>query len=396
MSRQLQPADLTPLSGCGAEMARAFVALDSDIALLIDNSGVVTQVVQKPEQPLAPGAEAWVGRPWADSVDDDSRIKIEKLFADAVGSGLSRRRQVNHADTPVSYAAMRLGAQGPVLAVGRDLREVAALQQRFVSHQQGAERHWWHSRQGEARLRALHRVATDAVLVADAASRRIVRANGAATALLRAEPAAPLPGQLLQRQFDARSWPPVAQLIASVLSDAGAADYTLAEVPARLAASHTTVTVSAAAFASPQGPRVLLRVRTPGPAGAEATLPGGTMAQRVDGSDEGLVLTDAEGRVLLANLALVRWLQAPSEESLRGQPVGQWLLEPVTLGHSHDSLSARPPGQRVRREGLLNLQGLLLRREGGVVPLKELEVALFGAGAAPELGLVLRLDETLR
>ena len=34
-------------------------------------------------------------------------------------------------DIPVAYTALRLGKGGPVLAVGRDLRAIAAIQQRF-------------------------------------------------------------------------------------------------------------------------------------------------------------------------------------------------------------------------------------------------------------------------
>ena len=64
-----------------------------------------------------------------------------------------------------------LGRDGPVLAVGRDLRAVSAIQQRFIDAQQAMERDYWRQRQAEARYRMLFQVATDGVLVVDAEDR---------------------------------------------------------------------------------------------------------------------------------------------------------------------------------------------------------------------------------
>ena len=77
-----------------------------------------------------------MGRHWVDTVTGETRRKIELLLNEARAGGFSRSREVNHPspsgpDIPVAYAAVQLGEGGPVLAVGRDLRAVAAIQQRF-------------------------------------------------------------------------------------------------------------------------------------------------------------------------------------------------------------------------------------------------------------------------
>ena len=113
--RMPPPADLGVLSGCAAGLAQAFVSLSSDIALVINDSGIVTSVAQHPDAPMNPAAEGWVGQPWAQTVTGDTRGKIERLLADAHSGGLGRRREVNHGDTPdaelpVAYTALRLGA----------------------------------------------------------------------------------------------------------------------------------------------------------------------------------------------------------------------------------------------------------------------------------------------
>ena len=66
---------------------------------------------------------------------------------------------------PVAYTAIRLGEHGPVLAVGRDMRAIAAIQERFIETQQDMERGYWNARQAESRYRLLFQVATDAVMV---------------------------------------------------------------------------------------------------------------------------------------------------------------------------------------------------------------------------------------
>ena len=164
--------DLGALSELAPELAQTFVSIASDIALVIDAGGVIRSVATG-SAPIAPATE-WIGRPWAETVTGDTRTKIEQLLSEAQTSGVTRRREVNHpsdsgTDIPVAYAAIRLGRDGPVLAVGRDLRAVSAIQQRFIDAQQEMEREYWQQRQSETRYRMLFQVANDAVLVVDAA-----------------------------------------------------------------------------------------------------------------------------------------------------------------------------------------------------------------------------------
>ena len=51
--RAFVPADLAPLSGCAAELAEAFVSLANDIALVIDENGVICSVAQGAGAPIA-------------------------------------------------------------------------------------------------------------------------------------------------------------------------------------------------------------------------------------------------------------------------------------------------------------------------------------------------------
>lgn len=149
---QPHAGDLDVLAAWAPELADTFVALACDIALVIDADGRIVTLAQRDERPIAP--RSWVGRLWSQTVDADSRPKVEAMLADVAARGVARRREINHrsgsravgsAAIPVAYSAARLGAGGPTLAVGQDLRGQAALQQRFVAAQEALERSYWHA-----------------------------------------------------------------------------------------------------------------------------------------------------------------------------------------------------------------------------------------------------------
>jgi transcriptional regulator PpsR len=390
VSRRLsQPADLGALVGSADELAQAFVALSSDIALVIDDHGVITRVVQDASTPMAPQARDWVGQRWIETVTGETRRKVEMLLADVGNTGTARKRQVNHgcvgeADIPVDYTALRLGARGPVLAVGRDLRTVASIQQRFQDTQQELERTYWRARQNEARYRLLFQVATDAMLLIDGQTLRVLDGNHAAEALLRAD-IGPLIGRIAEQQFDASSRPALRDLLAQVCGGGQAA-----EIHARLAGTHIPMGVAATPFRTPPaivgaapGPvRVLLRVRANEGAAEDVTLQGTPLARLVDTTAEGLVVTDSSGRVVVSNRAFALLAQVASVEDVQGQWLAMW------LGAGDEEL----PGwiERVRGEGMANLSAVLLRRANSAALEMDITISLLMEGDQERFGFTLR------
>ncbi|HVK30883.1 MAG TPA: hypothetical protein VM845_00095 [Burkholderiaceae bacterium] len=144
------PSDLEVLAAWAPELAQTFVALSCDIALVLDAGGGIAQLAQHASHPIAP--DTWVGMAWTATAAEDSRVKIEQMLDEVAASGQARRREINHPDAlggpvAVAYSAVRLGAQGPTLAIGHDLRTQMALQQRFVAAQEALERSYWHAQQ---------------------------------------------------------------------------------------------------------------------------------------------------------------------------------------------------------------------------------------------------------
>lgn len=375
--RSGKPGDLSALSPWVNELAQTFVSLSSDIALVLDGGGVITQVAQSQGEPMAPSAAQWVGRRWADTVTGETRRKIELLLGDVASTGLARRREVSHpagaagAEIPVAYTAIRLGHDGPVLAVGRDLRAIAAIQQRFLDAQQELERGYWKARQAETRERALLQVATDAVLVVDAESGAVISANPVAAQRVGLARSA-LAGRRAAEFFDEHSRNPVEELMAAARSSGRPV-----ELRARLAGSQSLTSVSATAFRVADRQRLLLRLRS-----VEIRAPGAAPALPIAGVGEAVAIADSSGRIRSCDAAFVALLGARDEAALVGRSLGDCLGEPAAL---LDELLAE-----VRREGLAERAGLRLRPASGTVVAADLSASWLTEDDQEGVGLVLR------
>lgn len=339
-------SDLEALSPWVNELAQTFVSLSSDIALVMDASGVISRVEQSGGTPMAPEAAQWVGRSWADTVTAETRRKIELLLGDVASTGLARRREVSHpggagTDIPVAYTAIRLGTGGPVLAVGRDLRAIAAIQQQFLDAQQELERGYWRARQAETRDRALRQVVTDALLVLDAEG-GIVRSTNAAAQRLGTD-TSPL-GRPAVQLFDAHSRAAVDELLVTARSGGRPV-----ELRARLAGAHAYVSVAATPFRVGASQRLLLRLRDP----TEGEPSAAERRRLAAPGNAAVVITDAAGHVRACDESFAALVGQPGEAALVGRPLSDW------LGDARQPLDVLLAD--TRREGLAEREGLALR-----------------------------------
>ena len=120
-----------------SQTAATLILTASDVALVVDNQGVIVDAAFSNPDLAKEAYRDWIGRRWVDTVTIESRPKIEELIRDTAAHVPSRWRQVNYPvgagpDVPVRYSAIRFGADRRMIAVGRDLRAMAALQQRLI------------------------------------------------------------------------------------------------------------------------------------------------------------------------------------------------------------------------------------------------------------------------
>lgn len=370
-------SDLSPLSPLAPELASTFVKVGGDIALVIGDDGVIRNVAEG-QGPVSAGTQGWVGRAWVDTATADTRRKIELLLQEAGATGLSRRREVNHpgpsgsadsATVPVSWAAVRLGTGGPVLAVGRDLRAVTAIQQRFLEAQQELEQDYWQRRRAEARYRQLFQVARDAVLVVDADTLAVLEANPAAGELFGGASAL-VSGALLRDHVDSASAAVVDELMCAARTTGHAS-----ELRVRLASGGVPVDLSATPFRSDERQCLLVRARASAPS-----------ADFFEQMPDAAVITDSTGRVRMANAAFLKLCGIGDESRLRGWPLGD------ALGDLHGQWAGLLA--QVRAQGLIGRATVRLNLAGpaaGVRPMRvEISGALLAEGDQEDIGFTLR------
>ena len=369
------------LSEWAPELARTMVSLGGDIALVIDDRGVVQRVDQRASTPLASDAHTWVGHHWTETVTRESRPKVERLMAEASHTCATRKREVNHpasggTTVPVAYTAMRLGARGPILAVGRDLGISAALQQKFIGAQREMERNYAHARQAEARYRLLFQVATDAVIVVDGTTLNIIEANQSASELFDLS-LSQVVGQNATFGFERQSRSIVSETLASALAS-GQSTETRAQLLGRV--SNTSVT--ATPFRVMDSQQLLVRIRTTEQLGSSANL-GATLARLVDSASDGVAVTDVDGAVLVANPAFLKLVQASTEGSVRGRPLSDWLNLP---NEPFAELLAR-----VGREGMTGYVPSQMLALDAIVKPVEVAATLLSEIDPPCIGFSIRL-----
>ncbi|MGE4243391.1 transcriptional regulator PpsR [Ramlibacter sp.] len=376
----VKPLDLSALSGWAPELAQTFVNLSSDIALVLDDDGVIRSVSQGGAVQLG-ATQDWVGQPWANTATGDTRAKIGQLLEEVTATGVARRREINHPAGPqgqvsIAYRAMRLGQDGPLLAIGHDLAATSAIQQKFLRAQEEMERGYWRARQAETRYRLLFQVATDGVLVVDAQTLQILEANHAAAQMFEL-PVEQVLGRAAGFGFEQRARAAVESLLATARASGEPA-----EIRARLRGKTTSTSVVATPFRSDDQMRLLMRVRAMDVPGSSADL-NATLARLVDGASDGVVVTDSAGRILVANPAFLKLARMNTEAEVARRPLMDW------IGVSNEQFAEML--DQVRRQGVTRRVASRLLSSDARLRQIELSAAVLTEGDQECIGFTLHL-----
>ena len=375
-----------------ADVLAAVVAAAADLALVLDSQGVIRDISLGTSHTKELGElRQWVGRRWVDTVTIENRGKVNAMLAAAVAGagpenqGQRPERQVNHAmaggvDLPVSYSIVPMGVQGRVLALGRDLREVAVVQQRLIDAQQSMERDYLRLRHTEARYRLLFEAVDEAVLVLDASSLVVFEHNAAAARLL-GDSTKRIVGrsftELLAVESQAEAYARFAQARSAGRSE---------ELMVRLALGNAELKLAATVFKQDSTTSLLVRLSPQGVGGAAqagaraAEAP--SLLSVVNAMPDAFVLTDMQGRILSANQAFSDMLQLAPGESVQGQSLDRW------LGRSSVDLNVLIGN--LRQHGVLRLFPTTLRSGYGEPGAVEISAVAVPDGPQACLGFSIR------
>lgn len=371
------------------------LAASGDVILIIDAEGVIRDIAVNRDDLMVHGVGGWIDLLWVDTVLADSTHKIEELL-DAARTGKERRWREVHHPTPrgevitLSYMVVGTGRDGRVIAIGRDDAASRALQQRLMQAQQSMEREYVRLRDAEARYRLLFQSSSEAVLVVEGATRRVVEANPTAEALFGAAQA-PLKGKAFARLFDRTSQDAAAGLLAAGRGSNGAKG-----PKDQLSVEGRDFNVSAALFRQDRAEYFLVRLT-----GEVASAPSADelgLAALIDGLPDPFVATDEQLNIVAHNSAFLDLVRLATKDQAVGLSLHQFLGRPDV----DRSLLI----SNLREHGVLNRFGTVVRTpfdveevEVSAVRAPHARTALYGftirrmgrrpadlqAGRAPEL-----------
>jgi transcriptional regulator PpsR len=310
------------LGGLDATVAKKVVAAGGDVAMVIDRHGIICDLAVSNEAIVRDGADAWLDRRWSDTVTIDSKKKVDELLRDAFRVGPTRWREVNQV-TPTQkslmfrFTAVDAGREGQVIAIGRDDRATAAMQQRLLEAQQVMERDYTRVRDAEFRYRLLFQTSGEAVIVVEDAGKKILEANPAAEALVGA-------GKSLVGE-------PFAKIFARKSQDGAASLLTVAQSTARTNTSQMRLSgvdqdfvVSASLFRQDRVSQYLVRLSPAdqAPMAADAGPPLQTVIERMP---DAFLVTDDSLKILTANNAFLDMARIGAKEQAVGQSLANFL-----------------------------------------------------------------------
>lgn len=371
----------------GARAVACLVSAGADLALVVDDEGVIRDLAYGGNALRDERCDSWVGQALIQTVTTESRAKIEALLQDADSSAEPRWRQVNHpsprgADLPLSYCAIRVGDEGRAkplrrsVIFGRDLRAMAALQQNLVDAQQEALQDHWKLRDALSRNRHLFQTASDGVLILDAASLKVVEANPAALALF-GDKGGKLVGSVFPSGLDEGGTQRVQSMLGTVQTTGKSED-----VRARLAG--VEVMVAASMFRQEVGSLLVLRLVRTQPEAPASVLPSAqaVLLKLVQSAPDCVVVTDVEGRIVSANEAFLELVHLTAEPQVRGESLGRW------LGRTGVELNVLIT--TLRQRGSIRLFPTSVRDDHGATTDIEISATLAHEGDGTFLGFTIR------
>lgn len=372
------------LGDLDAEAAATVIATAADVALVLNGDGII-QDLAFPRGDIASEFEdsgQWIGRHWADTLSEESRGKVRSLIDEASSTVMTRWRQLNHrsqggAEFPILYSVVKIQSRDRYIAVGRDLRTMATLQQRLVEAQMSMERDYSRLRHVETRYRILFQTSSEPVFVVDATTDKIVEANPAATHLF-GDCIGRMIGGALPVELEPGSLEVLRSLSLSVRSG-----QPLEDVRIRIADTSQEFTLSTSLFRQAASAFYLVRFT---PAGMGVLPPQGASGNKllrfVRNAPDGFITADQDGLIVTANMAFLQMAQLMTEDQARGQPIDRW------LGRS--DVDMRVVIANLRQHGAVHLFASVLRGELGAVTDVEISAVSMIEGDALGFGFAIR------
>ncbi len=297
----------------------------ADLSLVISDRGEVLSVLINPESDGFDALKSICGQNIRGVLTTESIEKFDTRISDFLArKPIPAGTELNHVgaqgawDFPIRYSFHRIGPDGAILMLGRDLRPVAEMQQQLVEAQQVLERDYEAQRESDTRLRVMMDATSEPMLFVSLTSGKITDANRAAADLLGAE-RDDLTGRALKAELGGLSSDPVDMLTAHVIAERpGPASVTLRR-------GKTTVDVTPLLFRAAGERLMLCRFALPGAEPAADIDSIQNLRGLFDQGPDAIAFTDAAGRLLSVNDSFLNLIDSAQETGIKGTNLSDYL-----------------------------------------------------------------------
>ena len=308
------------------ELLGDIIASASDLAIVVSEEGAVLSILANAAQRNLQRLAGWEGSDLRDHLTPESLPKFDaQMEAMSRGDGKGVAVELNHTDPalaefPVRYTFHRIGPDGAILMLGRDLRPIAEMQQQLIQAQMALERDYEAQREYDTRYRVLMDRTQDAMVFVSVGTGRITDANSAAGHLFGVA-RQDLIGSAFAGEFDTRRRGEVMESLADLALDEAPGSVELTGRRLRHSLRVTPTMFRAA------GERVMLcRIERADDA-AEGV--GDELQQQLAAlyrtGVDAIVFTDRDGVIRSANTAFLNLADAAQASTVKGRSLGDFL-----------------------------------------------------------------------
>jgi transcriptional regulator PpsR len=171
------------------ELLGDIIASASDLAIVVSAEGTVLSALVNPGNRGFGSLQHWEGKDIRDLLTSESVSKLDAQLSSVANGQTTRPAELNHTDGtrwefPIRYTFHRIGPDGAVLMLGRDLRPVAEMQEQLVKAQLALERDYETQRDFDTRYRVLMDVTQDAMAFVSMSTGRVTDVNTSGAQML--------------------------------------------------------------------------------------------------------------------------------------------------------------------------------------------------------------------
>jgi len=365
------------------EILGDIIAEIADLAVVISDAGQILSVLINPQHDYFRRLENWEGRDIRTTLSGESVTKFNARLSEYLeGRSSVRAIELNHADSagrwefPIRYTFHRIGPDGAVLMLGRDLRPIAEMQQQLVKAQMALERDYEAQREFDTRFRVLMETMREAVLFVSVQSGRITEANGMAAAIL-GRAREDLTGASFAAEVELKKRGDLMDVLGNqAISDRA--------VPVRAVLRRTGqhLRLSATMFRAAGDRLLLCRVEAEGDAPAISDSLASHLNSLYHLGADAIVFTDEGGQILSTNEAFLDLIDAAQDVSVKGKGLSDYL--------QRGSVDLKVLTENAARSGRMRLYPTKMSGEFGNPRAVEISVTAVQAGQALIFAFVIR------